>query len=197
VQQMVSGLKQYYPTLVEETVPKPVSLQLLTDILRRLVEEEVSVRDLKTIFQTLCEWGRIEHDTLALTERVRAGLKRKICYQISQGRPLLFVYQLDPEIEEMFRNSIRQSASGAYLAMDPAVSKEVMDAARAQIGDLPPGAQRPVIVTDGEIRRFVKKLLEFAIPEISVLSYDQLTPQINLQPLGMIAPVARAQIAGQ
>ena len=196
VQQMVSGLKQYYPTLVEETVPKPVSLQLLTDILRRLVEEEVSVRDLKTIFQTLCEWGRIEHDTLALTERVRAGLKRKICYQISQGRPLLFVYQLDPEIEEMFRNSIRQSASGAYLAMDPAVSKEVMDAARAQIGDLPPGAQRPVIVTDGEIRRFVKKLLEFAIPEISVLSYDQLTPQINLQPLGMIAPVARAQIAG-
>ncbi len=197
VQVMLSALKQYYPTLVEETVPKPVSLQLLTDVLRRLVEEEVSVRDLKTIFQTLCEWGRIEHDTLALTERVRAGLKRKICYQISQGRPLLFVYQLDPEIEEMFRNSIRQSASGAYLAMDPAVSKEVMDAARAQIGDLPPGAQRPVIVTDGEIRRFVKKLLEFAIPEISVLSYDQLTPQINLQPLGMIAPVARAQIAGQ
>jgi len=197
VQLMVSSLKQYYPTLVEETVPKPVSLQLLTDILRRLVEEEVSVRDLKTIFQTLCEWGRIEHDTLALTERVRAGLKRKICYQISQGRPLLFVYQLDPEIEEMFRNSIRQSASGAYLAMDPAMSREVMDAARAQIGNLPPGAQRPVIVTDGEIRRFVKKLLEFAIPEISVLSYDQLTPQINLQPLGMITPLARAQIAGQ
>lgn len=197
VQQMVSVVKQYYPTLVEETVPKPVSLQSLTDILRRLVEEEVSVRDLKTIFQTLCEWGRIEHDTVALTERVRAGLKRKICYQISQGRPLLFVYQLDPAIEEMFRNSIRQSASGAYLAMDPAVSREVMDAARAEIGDLPPGAQRPVIVTDGEIRRFVKKLLEFAIPEISVLSYDQLTPQINLQPLGTIGPAARAQIAGQ
>jgi len=196
VQIMVSALKQYYPTLVEETVPKPVSLQLLTDILRRLVEEEVSVRDLKTIFQTLCEWGRIEHDTLALTERVRAGLKRKICYQISQGQPLLFVYQLDPEIEEMFRNSVRQSASGAYLAMDPVMSKQVMDAARAQIGDLPPGAQRPVIVTDGDIRRFVKKLLEFAIPEVSVLSYDQLTPQINLQPLGMIAPAARAQIAG-
>ncbi|MGE5714673.1 MAG: type III secretion system export apparatus subunit SctV [Betaproteobacteria bacterium] len=195
VQVMVSALKQTYPTLVEETVPKPVSLQLLTDILRRLVEEEASVRDLKTIFQTLCEWGRVEHDVLALTEHVRAGLRRKICYQVSQGRPLLFVYQLDPEIEEMFRNSIRQSASGAYLAMDPALSRQVMDAVRAQIGDLPPGAQRPVIVTDAEIRRFVKRLLDFAIPDVTVLSYDQLTPQINLQPLGMIAPLARAQIA--
>jgi type III secretion protein V len=196
VQIMVSALKQHYPTLVEETVPKPVSLQLLTEILQRLVEEDVSVRDLKTIFQVLCEWGRTEHELLALTEHVRAGLKRKICYQISQGRPLLFVYQLDPEIEEMFRNSIRQSASGAYLAMDPAQSQQILEAARAQIGELPPGAQRPVIVTDGEIRRFVKRLLDFGVPEVSVLSYDQLTPQINLQPLGMISPISQPQIAG-
>jgi len=195
VQVMVSALKQYYPTLIDETVPKPVSLQTLTDILRRLVEEEVSIRDLKSILQTLCEWGRVEHEVLALTEHVRAGLKRKICYQISQGRPLLFVYRLDPEIEEIFRNSIRQSAGGAYLAMDPAHSQLVLEAARAQIGNLPPGAQRPVIVTDGEIRRFVKRLLDFAIPDVTVLSYDQLTPQINLQPLGTISPVARAQIA--
>ena len=197
VQGMVAALKQYYPTLVEETIPKPISLQTLKEILRSLVEEEVSIRDLKIILQTLCEWGRVEHEVLALTEQVRAGLKRKICYQISHGRPLLFVYRLDPEFEDMFRNSIRQSASGAYLSMDPASSQQLMAAARAQIGDLPPGAQRPVIVTDAEIRRFVKRLLDFAIPEITVLSYDQLTPQINLQPLGTISPTAQSQIAGQ
>ena len=195
VQAMVSAMKQTYPTLVEETVPKPVSLQTLTEIMRRLVEEEVSVRDLKAILQILCEWGRVEHDVLALTEQVRAGMKRKICYQISQGRPLLFIYRLDPEFEEMFRNSIRQSAGGTYLAMDPDLSRQVMQAARAQIGNLPPGAQRPVIVTDAEIRRFVKKLLDFAIPDVTVLSYDQLTPQINLQPLGTIGPMVQAQIA--
>jgi type III secretion protein V len=192
---MVSTLKQYYPTLVDETVPKPVSLQTLTEILRRLVEEDVSIRDLKAILQTLCEWGRVEHEVLTLTEHVRVGLKRRICYQISRGQPVLFVYRLDPEIEEIFRNSIRQSAGGAYLAMDPTQSHLVMEAARAQIGDQPPGAQRPVIVTDGEIRRFVKKLLDFAVPEVAVLSYDQLTPQINIQPLGMISPPVRAQIA--
>ena len=197
VQRMVAAVKQYYPTLVEETVPKPVSLQTLTEILRRLVDEQVSIRDLKTILQTLCEWSRTEHEALNLTEHVRAGLKAKICYQISQGRPLLFIYRLDPEFEEMFRNSIRQSASGAYLAMDPAMSRQVMEAARAQIGDLPPGAQTPVIVTDGEIRRFVKRLLDYSIPDVTVLSYDQLTPQINLQPLGMIAPAVAGQIAGR
>jgi len=195
VQSMVATVKQYYPTLVDETVPKPVSLQTLTEILRRLVEEEVSVRDLKNILQSLCEWGRIEHEVLPLTEHVRAGLKRKICFQISKGRPVLFVYRLDPEFEEMFRNSIRQSASGAYLSMDPELSQQVMAAARNAIGDLPAGAQRPVIVTDGEIRRFVKRLLDYAVPDVTVLSYDQLAPQINLQPLGMISPAPAAQIA--
>lgn len=195
VQRMLTSLKQYYPTLVEETVPKPVSLQTLTEILRRLVEEEVSVRDLKAILQVLCEWGRVEHEVLALTEQVRVGLKSKICYHISRGRPLLFVYRLDPEFEDMFRNSIRQSASGAYLAMDPALSQRVLEAARAHLGNLPAGAQRPVIITDGEIRRFVKKLLDFAVPDIAVLSYDQLTPQMNLQPLGMISAASSAQIA--
>jgi type III secretion protein V len=196
VQQIVTALKGPYPTLVEETVPKVVSLQTLTEILRRLVEEGVSIRDLKSILQVLCEWGRLEREVLPLTEHVRAGLKAKICYQISQGRPLLFIYRLDPEFEEMFRNSIRQSASGAYLAMDPAMSRQVLDAARAQIGDLPPGAQRPVIITDSEIRRFVKRLLDFGVPDVTVLSYDQLTPQINLQPLGVIAPI-QPQIAAQ
>jgi type III secretion protein V len=195
VQKIITALKGPYPTLVEETVPKVVSLQTLTEILRRLVEEGVSIRDFKTILQILCEWGRIERDVLPLTEHVRAGLKAKICYQISQGRPLLFIYRLDPQFEEIFRNSIRQSASGAYLAMDPAMSRQVLDAAKKEIGDLPPGAQRPVIITDGEIRRFVKRLLDFGVPDVTVLSYDQLTPKINLQPLGMISPPAQARIA--
>ncbi len=196
VQRMVAAIKTHYPTLVEETVPKPVSLQLLTEILRRLVEEEVSIRDLKTILQVLCEWGRVEHEVVPLTEHVRAGLRAKICYQISQGRPLLFIYRLDPEFEDMFRNSIRQSATGPYLAMDPTFTQQIMEATRAQIGNLPATAQRPVVVTDSEIRRFVKKMLDFAVHDVTVLSYDQLTPQINLQPLGLISPVARAQIAG-
>ena len=97
-----------------------------------------------------------------------------------------------PWSEGIFRDCLRVG----YVCRVVTLSRQVMDAARAQLGNLPPTAQRPVIVTDGEIRRFVKKILDYAIPDITVLSYDQLTPQINLQPLGTISPVqAQKQIA--
>ncbi len=194
VQWMVDTIKKFYPNLVDEVVPKPVSLQTLTEILQRLVEEETSIRDLKTIFQTLAEWGRTERDVLALTEHVRTALRRKICYQITQGKPTLFVYQLDPEIEEMFRNSIRHGASGASLAMDPAAIQQIMDAAYVQIGNLPPTAQRPVIITDPEIRRFVKRLLDYNFPDVTVLSWTQITKDIQIQSLGMISLVRQHRL---
>ena len=75
--------------------------------------------------------------------------------------------------------------------------QQVMDAATAQVGDLPPTAQAPVVLTDIEIRRFVKKLLEFRFPDISVLSYDQLTTDISVQPLGFINLVPADRLAGQ
>jgi type III secretion protein V len=156
----------------------------------------VSIRDLKTILQSLSEASRTDSDIVALTEQVRTSLKRKICYQLSEGRATLFVYQLDPEIEEAFRTSIRQSAAGPYLSMDPNTIQQVLDAAHAQIGNLPPTAQRPVILTDGDIRRFVKRLLEYNHPEVAVLQYEQLTPEITVQPLGYISFVQPQQLSG-
>jgi type III secretion protein V len=194
VQWMVDTLKRFYPTLVDEVVPKPVSLQTLTEILQRLVEEETSIRDMKTVFQALSEWGRVERDVLQLTEHVRTALKRKICHQITGGKPTLYVYQLDPEVEEMFRNSVRQSANGAYLAMEPGMIQQILDAAYVQIGNLPPTAQKPVIITDPDIRRFVKRLLDHSYPDITVLSWSQVTNDINIQPLGMVSLVTQRQL---
>ena len=73
---MLEQLEQAFPALVKETVPKVVSPFQLTDILRRLIEEEISIRDLRSILQALAEWGQVEHDTVMLTENVREALKR-------------------------------------------------------------------------------------------------------------------------
>jgi type III secretion protein V len=172
---------------VEEVVPKPISLQQLAEILQRLVEEEVSIRDLKTILQTLSEWGRTERDTFALVEHVRTALRDKICYQLTEGKARLFIYKLDVEIEDLFRNSIRQNSNGPYMAMAPENVQRVLDAVRVQIGNLPPTAQRPVVIVDNDLRRFVKKLISRAVSEVQAISYNQLTPEINVQPLGTIA----------
>src|SRR5262249_42159248 len=118
-QWILNSIKQFYPNLVDEVVPKPVTLQQLTNILQRLVEEEVSIRDVKTILQALSQYTGPDRDIVALTEHVRASLKRKICYQLSEGKPTLFVYQLDEEAQDVFTNSVRQNQNGPYLAMDP------------------------------------------------------------------------------
>lgn len=194
---MVQRLREFYPTLVDEVSPKPISLQQLTEILQRLVEEGVSIRDLKSIFQSLGRWASSSHETAALTEHVRAALKEKICYQLSGGQPALYVYQLDPEIEEMVRTSIRTEGSASYLSMEPSMIQQVIDAAYAQIGQLPVTAQKPVILTDNDIRRFVKRLLDFSFPDLSVISYDQLSTEVSTYPLGVIALLQPANLAGE
>ena len=183
---LADQMKRYYPALVDEVSPKPVSYHLLSDVMQRLVDEGVSLRDLRTIFQALAEAGRSDGDVVTLTENVRTALKHKICFQLSGGRPQLFVYQLDPGVD-MVRNSIRQGPNGAYLGLDSALIQQIVEGARARIGNLPATAQKPVILTDGDIRRYVKRMLDYNFPELSVISYDQLTPQINVHALGVIA----------
>jgi type III secretion protein V len=187
VQWMVNRAKNFYPVLVDEVIPKPVSLQQLTEILQRLGEEGVPIRDLKSILQALSEAGHTDLDSASRAEYVRVALRQKLCFHLSGGSPTLFVYQLDPEVEELFRNSVRQGAGGPQLAMDPESVQRVFAAADARLANLPATAQRPVVLTDSDIRRFVFRLLSFHLPEISVISYDQLTPQISVQPLGVIA----------
>lgn len=195
VQWMLNAIKQYYPALVDEVTPKPVSLQQLTDILSLLATEGVSIRDLKTILQCLGEWSRVDQNTVSLAERVRTALKRKICYGLTEGKPLLFVYQLDPELQDLFRNSIRQNAAGVYLAMNPQSIDAVLQATHKEICNLPPTAQRPVIITDKDIRRFVKKTLERDFPDLAVISYAELTLEIKVQSLGIIGRYAALEIS--
>jgi type III secretion protein V len=186
-QWILNSIKQFYPNLVDEVVPKPVTLQQLTNILQRLVEEEVSIRDVKTILQALSQYTGPDRDIVALTEHVRASLKRKICYQLSEGKPTLFVYQLDEEAQDVFTNSVRQNQNGPYLAMDPENVQRVFAAAARQIENLPATAQPPVILADSSIRRFVKRLLEQRFPEVHAISYNELTPDVTVQPIGTIA----------
>jgi len=121
----------------------------------------VPIRDLKSILQALSEAGRVEQDSASRAEHVRVAIRQKLCFHLAGGSQTLFVYQLDPEIEELFRNSVRQGPGGPQLAMDPDSVQRVFTAADARLANLPSTAQRPVILTDSDIRRFVYRLLNF------------------------------------
>ena len=184
---MLEQLEQAFPALVKETVPKVVSPFQLTDILRRLIEEEISIRDLRSILQALAEWGQVEHDTVMLTEYVRAALKRYISHKYTRGQNTLIVYLLDPQIEETVRSSIQHTSSGSYLALEPEITQEILSAVRTEVGSLPPTAQTPVILTTMEIRRYFRKLVELEFPHLAVLSYQELSPDMNIQPIARIS----------
>jgi type III secretion protein V len=113
-------------------------------------------------------------------------MRRHISFRYAAGSDTLFVYLLDPEIEDVIRGAIRRTSTGSCLSLDPTIAHDILDAIRQEIVEQPPTAQPPVIVTDMELRRFVRKMVELEFQNLAVLSYQELTPELNIQPIGRI-----------
>lgn len=178
-------VEKSYPDLAKE-VTRLVPLQKLTEIFKRLVQEEISIKDLRAILEGLSEWAQTERDTVLLTEYVRSSLKRYISYKYSQGQSVLPAYLLDPEIEDMVRSSIKQTSAGSFLALDPDTSQLVIQAFKSVIVPVPSGSQPAVLITNMDVRRFVRKLIESDFPDMPVVSYQEIIPEIRIQPLGRV-----------
>ncbi|MBI3541244.1 MAG: type III secretion system export apparatus subunit SctV, partial [Deltaproteobacteria bacterium] len=197
IQTMLSELEKTHPALVKEIVPKVITVLQLSEIFQRLVQEDISIRDLKNIFATLAQWGEVERDTVALTEHVRAGLKRYVTYKYAGQTGTLAVYLLDPEVEESIRSAIRKTDKGNYLALEPEVTQELVEAVGKEIAShpLPPGAKPPVVLTISEVRRYFRKIIELEFPQLAVLSYQELAENLRIQPIAKIGLPTSARAA--
>jgi type III secretion protein V len=178
--------QQGYEALVKSVVPKLLSVQRLTDVLRRLLREDVSIRNMRAVLEALAEWAAFENDPVYLTEYVRMALKQYIGFKFAGGRPVMSVHLLDPSIEQAVQGGIQQSASGSSLSLDPTVSHEILDAFRKSLGDVKRSGIKPIVLTQMEVRYFVKRLLEFEFPQVSVLSFQELPSELQIQPVGRI-----------
>ena len=185
VRAILEFVEKSFPDLIKE-VTRLVPLQKMTEIFRRLVQEQVSIKDLRTVLEALSEWAQTEKDTVLLTEYVRSSLKRFISYKYSLGQSVLSVYLLDPEIEDMVRGAIKQTSAGSYLALDPDSVQLILHSMRSVIQPAPAGGQPPVLLTAIDVRRFVRKLIEGEFPDLAVVSYQEIVPEIRIQPLGRV-----------
>lgn len=182
---LLSQMENSFGELVKE-VQRVLPIQKMTEIFQRLVSEEISIRNLRAILESLVEWGQKEKDTVLLCEYIRSSLKRYISYKYSSGQNILPAYLLAPDVEEKIRGSIRQTSAGSYMALDPATAQRFVARAKQAVGDLHRGRSRPVIVVSMDIRRYVRKLIEMELYEVPVLSYQELTQEITVQPLDRI-----------
>jgi type III secretion protein V len=182
---LLSAMEQRFPDLVKE-VMRVMPTQKIGEVMQRLVSEDISIRNLRTILEALVEWGQKEKDTVLLTEYVRGALKRHISFKYSAGQNTLPAYLLSPKVEEAVRAAVRQTSAGSYLAMDPAASKRLIEAIKKTVGTLPATGQKPVLLASMDIRRYIRRLIESSMADLQVLSYQDLTPDINIQPLARI-----------
>ncbi len=182
---LLDRMEERAPDLVREAT-RILPVQRIAEIFQRLVQEQVSIRDLRSILEALIEWAPKEKDTVMLTEYVRSALKRQISYMYSRGQNMLPAILMDPSVEETLRKAVRQTSAGAFLALDPDTSRRFLEAVTAAAGDYRRQPQIPVLLASMDIRRYVRRLIEGEHYRLPVVAYQEITPEISVQPVNRI-----------
>lgn len=182
VQWVIDRVVAEYPGLVAE-VQKILPLQRIAEVMRRLLEEQVPIRNVRSIFESLIAWGPKEKDMLLLTEYVRGDLGRYLAFEASAGSGQLGAILLDPGIEQAIRQCIKPTPAGNYLAMPPENAMALTDRIAAIAGA---PAQGVALVTSMDIRRYVRKMIEARLDWLRVYSFQELGSLIELRPIGRV-----------
>ena len=187
-QLLLKRLADEHPDL-EKELQRNVPLPRFTEVLKRLVREDISIRNLRDIAHGLIEWGPREKDTVLLTEYVRTCLSRYISHRFSNRDGTLSAVVLHPSMEDRLRQSIRQTSAGTVLLLDPETTRQLA----AQIKEMllpyerqANGGAGAVLLTSLEIRPYLRKLTETELGRVPVLSYQELNPAVRIKSLAAV-----------
>lgn len=187
IQNIVDYIKEQNSAVVDELIPELISLGDLQRVLANLLKEQVSIRDIITIMETLADYSKITKDIDILTEYVRQALKRQISKQYSGDKQTMNVLTLDPRLEEKLRESIQHSEFGSYLALDPDIAQPMIDRLSKQYEELSHRGITPIIICAPILRLYFKRLIERFISNLVVLSYNEIDSNINVEVIGMVS----------
>ena len=186
VQQLLDNLKDSHPKVVEELVPNYLSLGGVVKVLQNLLREQVPIRDLLLILETLADWAPATKDLDLLTEYVRQSLARTITkiHQTADG--FLPVVTLDHSVESAVAAAIQPTEQGSHFALDPNTAQKIVNNLAQVLNKSQSLNYQPVIVCSAPIRCYFKKLVDQFVPNISVLSYDEILSNVEIQSLGTL-----------
>ncbi len=184
VQGLLDNLAKTYPKLVEELVPTVLSLGTIMRVLQNLLKEGVSIRDLRTILETMADWAAGTQDTDVLTEYVRHALARTISRDLAVNG-IIPVITLARVAEDAIRNAVQHKESGSYLAIDPIIAQRILDSIGKGI-TLFEGGSRPVLLSAPQIRPYVRSLTERYYPALAIISHNEVSPNLKVRSLGTV-----------
>ena len=184
--QLIENFKKTHPKIVEELIPDALSLGSVVRVLQNLLREQVSIRDLRTIFETLADEAPRSKDVEILTDAVRKNMSRSITAKYVTEEGSVPVLTLAPQIEELVANSLLQTEQGVQLIMDPqSASRMITEIARA-VEEHPEIASQPILLTSPTARRHVYKLTSRFIPQLVVLSHNEITTETNVKSVATV-----------
>jgi flagellar biosynthesis protein FlhA len=186
VTKLVDGLKKTHPKVIEELIPEHMSVGSIVQVLKGLLKEQVSIRDLLTIMETLGDEAQKTKDIELLVEGVRKRLARSITRKYTNEEGNIPVLSLSPNVEETITNSLLQTENGIQLVMDPHTANRLIMELSRQIERNPDIASSPILLTSPTIRRHIHKLTSRFIPQLVVLSHNELTADAQVNSVGTV-----------
>jgi flagellar biosynthesis protein FlhA len=186
VQVLIDNFKKSYPKVVEDLIPEPLSLGAVVKVLQNLLREQVSIRDLLTVFETLADEAHRSKDPDVLTESTRKALARSISARYRTDEGQVPVISLEPRLEELIANSLLQTEQGVQLVMDPRVASAMIEGIAHTIESHPEIAGQPILLTSPTARRHIFKLTHRFIPQLVVLSHNELSADTRVSNVGVV-----------
>jgi flagellar biosynthesis protein FlhA len=187
VQHMLDRVAKTHPKVIDDLVPNMLPLGTVLKVLKNLLREEVSVRDLLTILETLADASASTTEPTELTERVRHCLARQIAHQHGDANGTIHYINLSGQLEGMLREGIQRTESGQHLVIEPAVAQDLVQRISAEVEKQAAGKVMPVILSAPAIRAAVRRLTERLLPQVAVLSPAELTDRTRLKRLATVS----------
>jgi len=186
VQQLLDNLAIHQPKLVDELVPNLLSPGIIQKVLQNLIREGVSVRDLQTVCETLADFAPLTKDADLLTEYVRQALARTITRPYETEDHKFPVLSLQQGLEERLARGIQKSDNGTLLNLDPGFLQQFIQATSNEVKRAVSLGHHPVLLCSPVVRRHLKKLLERFLPDVAVISHNELSTSLEIRSVGII-----------
>lgn len=185
-QHLVETLKEDFPALVDSVIPEVIPLGTLHKVLQSLLKERVPVRDLSTIVETIADYIAVTKEVDVLTEYVRMALKRQISelYRDNSGR--INVFTLDPTVEQRLAEAVQNTKQGLMLVIDPPLAETILERVGSEVKKMENSGLVPVCLCSPNIRLAFKRLVETAQSALSVVSYNEMMPHVELVSTGIV-----------
>lgn len=186
VQRLIDNIKENYPALVDDVIPKLLSIGDVQKVLANLLKEGVSIRDMVTIIETLADYAPMTKDTDMLTEYVRQSMRRNITKRFISDMQAK-VITLDATLEQAIMDSVQQTEYGSYLNMEPNAAQRIISNLLKEMQKLSSVGEQPIILASPVVRLYFKRMTEQVAPGLVVLSYNELDPLVEIQSVGVVS----------